>query len=115
MIGRTREEKELNELYDSGRAELIAIYGRQRVGKTYLVDEVFSGRITFRHAGLSPADEDAKGLLQAQLSHFYNSLDLHGMEPQEKPKSWLDAFLLLENRLKRRADRTVPAFEVFRI
>ena len=101
MIGRAREEKELNELYDSGRAELIAIYGRRRVGKTYLVDEVFSGRITFRHAGLSPADEDAKGLLQAQLSHFYNSLDLHGMEPQEKPKSWLDAFLLLEKFLQR--------------
>ena len=101
MIGRTQEEKELNELYDSGRAELIAIYGRRRVGKTYLVDEVFSGRITFRHAGLSPADEDAKGLLQAQLSHFYNSLDLHGMEPQEKPKSWLDAFLLLEKFLQR--------------
>lgn len=101
MIGRVREAKELNELYDSGRAELVAIYGRRRVGKTYLVDEVFSGRITFRHAGLSPADEDSRGLLLAQLSHFYNSLDLHGMEPQEKPESWLDAFLLLEKFLQK--------------
>ena len=56
MIGRKRETKELNRLYDSGRAELVAIYGRRRIGKTYLVDETFDGRITFKHAGLSPAD-----------------------------------------------------------
>lgn len=101
MIGREQEAGELNRLYDSGRSELVAIYGRRRVGKTYLVDEVFSGRITFRHAGLSPTDENAKGLLQAQLNHFYNSLDLHGMEPQEKPGNWLDAFLMLEKFLQK--------------
>lgn len=101
MIGREQEARELNRLYDSGRSELVAIYGRRRVGKTYLVDEVFSGRITFRHAGLSPTDENAKGLLQAQLNHFYNSLDLHGMEPQEKPGNWLDAFLMLEKFLQK--------------
>ena len=101
MVGRKSEIKELNRLYDSGRAELVAIYGRRRVGKTFLVDETFSGRITFRHAGLSPAEENAKGLLQAQLNHFYNSLDLHGMEPCEKPQNWLDAFLLLEKFLQK--------------
>ena len=73
MIGRERESKDLNRLYDSGRAELVAIYGRRRVGKTFLVDETFAGRITFRHAGLSPADEEAKGLMQAQLNHFCRS------------------------------------------
>ena len=56
MIGRASEAKTLNRLYNSGRAEFVAIYGRRRVGKTFLVDETFSGRITFRHAGLSPAD-----------------------------------------------------------
>ncbi len=91
----------LNKLYDSGRAELVAIYGRRRVGKTFLVDETFSGRITFRHAGLSPADEEAKGLLRAQLNHFYNSLELHGMQPCAKPDNWLDAFFLLEKYLQK--------------
>lgn len=100
MIGRKREIKELNRLYDNGRAELVAIYGRRRVGKTYLVDETFEGRITFRHAGLSPADEDAKGLLRAQLDHFYNSLILQGMESGKRPDNWLDAFLLLEQYLQ---------------
>lgn len=101
MIGRSREIKDLNRLYNSGRAELVAVYGRRRVGKTFLIDESFSGRITFRHAGLSPSDEDSKGLLQAQLNHFYNSLNLHGMDPCEKPKNWLDAFLLLEKFLQK--------------
>ncbi len=92
MIGRTSEVETLNRLYHSGRAEFVAIYGRGRIGKTFLVDETFSGRITFRHSGLSPADEEAKGLLKAQLEHFYYSLELHGMEPCEKPKNWQNAF-----------------------
>ena len=73
MIGRKQESEELNRIYNRNKAELVAIYGRRRVGKTYLVDETFEGRITFRHAGLSPADEDSKGLLKLQLEHFYNS------------------------------------------
>lgn len=32
MIGRAREQKELEKLYTSGRAELVAIYGKRRVG-----------------------------------------------------------------------------------
>ncbi|MBQ5760026.1 MAG: ATP-binding protein [Schwartzia sp.] len=102
MIGRKQEVKELNRLYNGKKAELVAIYGRRRVGKTYLVDETFGDRITFRHAGLSPAGENARGLLSLQLEHFYNSLDVQGMEKCEKPKSWLDAFLLLEKFLQGR-------------
>lgn len=100
MVGRRREFQELDRLYSSGRAELVAVYGRRRVGKTYLVDEALSGRITFRHAGLSPANEGSGGLLHAQLAHFHNSLELHGMRGCEKPKSWLDAFFLLEKHLQ---------------
>ena len=101
MIGRRTESAALDRLFESGRAELVAIYGRRRVGKTYLVDETFAGRITFRHAGLSPADTSETGMLKAQLDHFYNSLELQGMEPCAKPTSWLDAFLLLEKHLQR--------------
>ena len=104
MIGRKQEVKELNRLYNRNKAELVAIYGRRRVGKTYLVDETFEGKITFRHAGLSPADENSKGLLRLQLDHFYNSLNVQGMEKCEKPKNWLDAFVLLEKFLQNRDD-----------
>ena len=102
MIGRKKETTELNKLYDKNSAEFVAIYGRRRVGKTYLVDETFSGRITFRHAGLAPEDKkDDIGQLKNQLEHFYKSLLLHGMEECEKPKNWFDAFFLLEKFLQK--------------
>ena len=68
MIGRINEIKELNRLYDSNRAEFVAVYGRRRVGKTYLIDETFEGRFTFRYAGLSPVGKEKKNLLKENNS-----------------------------------------------
>ena len=45
MIGRKKEIQDLNALYQSQKAELVAVYGRRRVGKTYLVDQVFKGSL----------------------------------------------------------------------
>jgi len=71
IIGREREIRELRHLYDSNKAEFVAIYGRRRVGKTFLVDETLKGKITFRHAGLSPVEKESKkqpkGAAQALL------------------------------------------------
>ena len=100
MIGRKKEVEELQRLYHSGKAELVAIYGRRRIGKTYLVDETFKGHITFRHAGLSPVEENKEGMLKMQLEHFYYSLLLQGMKKEKKPESWMEAFYLLEKHLE---------------
>lgn len=101
IIGRHNEVKRINELYDSKKAQLVAIYGRRRVGKTYLVDESLKGKITFRHAGLSPVDEKGQAnMLPDQLRHFYQSLILHGMKKSRRPDSWLEAFFMLEQWLQ---------------
>ncbi len=109
MIGRTKEINELNNLYDRNEAELVAIYGRRHVGKTYLVDEVFKDRITFRHAGLSPVEmkehPEIRPLKQ-QLQAFYYSLLYHGMKKSHCPKDWLEAFYMLEVFLRDRDDGT---------
>ena len=103
IIGREEEIKKLNELYDSDSAELVAVYGRRRVGKTYLVDESFEGRICFRHSGLSPIDESEDKFegnrMKDQLEHFYRSLVLYGWKDARKPGSWLEAFYMLEDLL----------------
>ncbi len=107
MIGRNKEIKRLKDLYNSDSAELIAVHGRRRVGKTYLINETFKGKFTFRHAGLSPIEmEDIQGdsPLRKQLKHFYNSLVLHGMKKSRCPDNWLDAFLMLEMFLQSRDD-----------
>ena len=63
MIGRKEEIEELIERYESKEAEFVAVYGRRRVGKTYLVDEVLGDSITFRHAGLSPIESKNAGTI----------------------------------------------------
>ncbi len=101
MIARRKEIEKLEELYASDKAEFVAIYGRRRVGKTYLVDEVFKQRITFRHAGLSPIEfKDTNSPLKAQLTAFYYSLILSGMKKSKCPKDWMEAFFMLEMYLK---------------
>ena len=104
MIGRQKEEEKLNEIFHSGKAEFVAVYGRRRVGKTFLVNETFKGRITFHHAGLSPIEIEGKGALAAQLSHFYTSLKYQGLEGEKRPETWFDAFYLLERLLDKKDD-----------
>ena len=107
MIGRKKEIEILNKLYDSKKSQFVAIYGRRRVGKTYLVNEVFEGRITFHHAGLSPIEyneEVSDGPLKQQLKHFYNSLIFQGMKKSKCPDNWMDAFLMLELFLQSKDD-----------
>ena len=51
IIGRKSEILELERHYQSDRSEFIAVYGRRRVGKTFLIKQTFKGRITFQHTG----------------------------------------------------------------
>ena len=109
MVGRKKEVSELLNLYDGNRAELVAVYGRRRVGKTFLIDETFRGRITFRHAGLSPiemANQPGSRPLNKQLRAFYYSLLTQGMEKEHCPKDWLEAFFMLEMFLQKVDDGT---------
>lgn len=47
MIGRKKEIDELNRLYNSNKAELVAVFGRRRVGKTYLINHFFKNDFVF--------------------------------------------------------------------
>lgn len=100
IIGRKKEIAELRRYYNSGRAEFVAVYGRRRVGKTFLVDEVFHDNMVFHHTGLSPYDRHRKTSLKSQLQNFYFSLLRHGMENAQPPRSWMEAFFMLERFLE---------------
>lgn len=77
MIGRTKEQEDLNRLYERKQTDLAVIYGRRRVGKTYLVNNTFKGRYAFHHAGLSPVDENVCYLHYPQIK---KALEINGVE-----------------------------------
>ena len=100
IVGRKSEIAELNKLYYSDRAEFVVVYGRRRVGKTFLIKQALKDRFTFQHTGVSPVDqEDEKNRMKIQLESFYYSLLSHGLEGYKQPKTWLEAFYLLQQLL----------------
>ena len=92
LIGRERERKELEELYRSDRPIFAVIYGRRRVGKTYLVRQMFEKQFAFCHTGLSPFELSAEKIVDQQLRAFYGSLVQYGSKINKIPKTWFDAF-----------------------
>ncbi len=94
FIGRKNEIRQLTDYYNSGRAEFIAIYGRRRIGKTYLVRNVFRGKFCFEMSGSIGAGSEA------QISNFVHALHDYGYNTDDSPMTWTDAFFALRSILK---------------
>ena len=108
MIGRKREFELLQEAMDKDRAQLITVYGRRRVGKTFLINEFFHNKYAFKHTAVSPLNEDRKpkrNLLKIQLQEFYYSLRSYGISSEELvPGDWFAAFHMLQGLLEKKDD-----------
>lgn len=95
IIGRDNELALLKGLVKDEYSKFVAVYGRRRVGKTFLVREAFGYKFTFQHAGLY------NGNRAQQLEAFYNSLDAAGYKMESMPKNWLQAFDGLRQLIQR--------------
>ena len=93
IIGRKQEQKELLEAANAEYSKFVAVYGRRRVGKTFLIRETFNYSFTFQHTGL------AKGKLKDQLLSFRASLQTASGKRYNQFKSWYEAFFSLEEWL----------------
>ena len=99
MIGREKEQKMLLEAYKSNEPSLVAVYGRRRIGKTYLVSQTFSDKFAFFHSGVSPDEMENLSnseKLAMQIKAFRNTLILSGYRDCPVFDNWQDAFLQLE-------------------
>ena len=109
IIGREKETAELWQLYERKEAQLVAVYGRRRVGKTFLIRELFKDKFVFYHTGISPLELREQDLYLAQLSAFQSSLVRYGSDNDQMPKDWMEAFDRLSSLLtqKKNEERMV--------
>jgi len=93
IIGREQEIMILKQALKSKEAELIAVYGRRRVGKTFLIRGVYSPHLIAEFSGVHHAS------VKEQLENFSNviALALKSPIPPAVPKNWTEAFRLLIN------------------
>lgn len=97
LIGRTQEIERLKKYMSSGHSEFIAVYGRRRVGKTFLIKEFFDGQFTFRMTGRENAG------MSEQLTNFsYSIYDCFG--DKVAPKNWTEAFRILSKAIERQRE-----------
>ncbi len=94
ITGRSEEIKLLHKIEQSGEAELVAIYGRRRVGKTYLIRNGFRRPLDFEFSGSHYAT------MKQHLESFSLALGkAMGNVPLAIPQSWFQAFGMLEDYL----------------
>ena len=104
LIGRVQEKKELLDAFASDYSEFIAVYGRRRVGKTFLIRETFNYKFTFQHTGM--ANTTSKN----QLVNFRDSLIEQGATKVPKLNNWLEAFSELKRFLNTSTDERKLVF-----
>lgn len=94
MIGRIDEQRRLREAFESEYSEFVAVYGRRRVGKTFLIREQFNYKFTFQHTGL------ARTSTREQLQSFQLSLRRQGYKKAPLPGNWIEAFDMLKDLIE---------------
>ncbi|MDR2620726.1 MAG: ATP-binding protein [Propionibacteriaceae bacterium] len=94
LIGRREEADALLACLRSDKAHFVAVTGRRRVGKTFLVREVLGEHFTFYATGL------AKATQRRQLEEFAEALRLYGLPKAETPKDWFAAFRTLRELIE---------------
>jgi uncharacterized protein len=96
IIGRQKELSLLQQLKTKNSSSFVAVFGRRRVGKTFLIRQAFDYQFTFQLTGL------AKGGLQKQLNNFYAAM-IKAMPAGSEvpvPSDWFWAFQHLSNWLE---------------
>jgi AAA+ ATPase superfamily predicted ATPase len=94
IIGRQAEYKQFENYLESGKAELLVVYGRRRIGKTFLIKSFFKNKFSFYISGAENASKEE------QLANFTNALNEYSHVPYPKIENWQDAFVQLKHFLE---------------
>ncbi|MGB6093582.1 MAG: hypothetical protein WBF83_07475 [Moheibacter sp.] len=95
MTARKEQENLMKDFLTRNKSTFLAVTGRRRVGKTYLIDEVFKKYFCLRITGIQNAD------LQTQINNFtQKTVEYSGLPIVTPPSNWQEVFLLLKTYLK---------------
>lgn len=104
LVGRKKEKQILLNTLNKNSSSFIAIYGRRRIGKTFLVEETFNHQFYFKHTGLANLKKSD------ELKEFGMSLKRFGFKGNVKFYDWLDAFNALEEFIGEETDQKKVIF-----
>ena len=93
IVGREKEKATLKQCFESDAPEFLAVYGRRRIGKTFLIREYFRGKLDFHVTGLaSEKKEDQLHVWNTAIKNCFGGSDCSAA-------NWIDAFALLKEKL----------------
>src|SRR4051812_23752081 len=97
IAGRKAEQVLLTSLLQENKAQFLAVYGRRRVGKTYLIKTIYKQHIAFYMTGLGNANT------RQQLANFHSAIKRvdQTIDADLVPRNWMQAFERLRNLLER--------------
>jgi uncharacterized protein len=98
LIGRIPETEILKEALNNSKSDLITVYGRRRVGKTFLIREFYGKNIVFEVTGLFG------GRMKDQLQNFSKEVFKRTKKTVPVITSWFEMFTVLENYLDTKKD-----------
>ena len=104
IIGRHKELQILKELSESRKSEFLAVYGRRRIGKTFLVREAFNNHFTFQYAGRGRSTRNE------QIGFFNEALKEQGLSDCPHLSSWAEAFSALKKLIMKSDERKKVIF-----
>ena len=94
IIGRKKELETLEECYNSNKSEFVGLFGRRRVGKTFIVKEAFRDRLLLHVTGIY------NGSRKEQINKFCLALNrANGKANNASANTWFEAFELLQDFL----------------
>lgn len=107
LIGREKETKIMKNLLQSKEAELLAVIGRRRVGKTFLIKKIYHEQMSFQITGIQHANkrEDLFNFVEARNNYFPRSTKM------KEPNDWFEAFSQLKKLIKPKAKKQVLFFD----
>ncbi|QZA58792.1 AAA family ATPase [Candidatus Rhabdochlamydia porcellionis] len=107
IIGRRKELEMLQEIYESTEPQFLAVYGRRRIGKTFLISEFFKNKgIYFEITGMK---EGSKTEQLFQFSYEF-SRQFNQRKRTTPPENWAQALNLLHEAIERIKDKKIILF-----